>query len=86
MTKAEVWFHQTIQPELERVISKFPDFNSSHEGYAVILEELDELWSAIKSKDIGPYEMTTEAVQVAAMAMRFLVNLCDDFLPQTEEG
>ena len=53
-------------------------FNSAHEGYAVILEELDELWDEVKcnasSRDI--IKMQKEAVQVAAMAIRFLTDIC----------
>ena len=54
----------------------FPDpFHTNHEGYAVLLEEMDELWDAIK--EVKPSGMTDqirdEAVQVAAMALRFLV-------------
>ena len=33
-----------VSAELERAERAFPPFNSPHEGYAVIAEELDELW------------------------------------------
>lgn len=47
---------------------------SMHEGYAVLKEEVDELWDAIKADD---YEAAQEEVtQVGAMALRFLVDLC----------
>ena len=55
---------------------KFSKFNSTHEGYAVILEELDELWDTIKNKNKTPSEMEEEAIQVGAMALRFLVDCC----------
>ena len=68
--KAEFWKAQ----------SAFPPFHSNHEGYAVILEELDELWEAIKTNPYGPFssssEIESEAIQVAAMALRFLVDRC----------
>ena len=66
-----------IFDEYRRAISKFPDFNSAHEGYAVLLEEVDELWDEIKNnKKPGAYErMRVEATQVGAMALRFLVML-----------
>jgi NTP pyrophosphatase (non-canonical NTP hydrolase) len=52
-------------------------FNSSHEGYAVLLEELDEVWEEIKkSKN---YTLSNEAkqelIQVAAVAMRMINEL-----------
>jgi hypothetical protein len=59
--------------ELAEALEKFPAFNSAHEGYAVILEELDELWDAVKENDID--HARKEAVQVAAMAVRFLVDI-----------
>ena len=51
-------------------------FHSGHEGYAVILEELDELWEHVRRDDTEGAGL--EAVQVAAMALRFLVELCDE--------
>src|SRR5713226_4865417 len=35
--------------ELARARSLFPRFNGPHEGYAVLLEELDELWVEVKA-------------------------------------
>jgi hypothetical protein len=66
-----------IQAELERAMVKFPRFNSGHEGYGVILEELDELWDEVKRSKGGSWtrEMRKEAVQVAAMAARFIIDL-----------
>lgn len=33
-----------VQSELNKAQAKFPEFHSMHEGYAVIKEELDEVW------------------------------------------
>lgn len=65
--------------ELERAQAKFPAFNSGHEGYAVILEELDELWDEVKASKPGSdmTAMRKEAIQVAAMALRFVRDVCD---------
>jgi hypothetical protein len=65
-----------VSREFEKSMSKFPLFNSAHEGYAVIYEELDELWDEIKSnKKKGSMErQRDEAIQVAAMAIKFLVS------------
>ncbi len=66
---------EEINEEYERASKKFPRFNSAHEGYAVIKEEVDELWDEIK-KDQSPFEMREEAVQIAAMALRFIIDIC----------
>lgn len=59
--------------------AKFAPFNSAHEGYAVMHEEFDELkahvWTNQKKRDIPA--MRAEAIQVAAMALRFVVDICD---------
>ena len=60
--------------EYDKASEKFGAFSTPHEGYAVILEELDELWDSIKNKAKGPKEMKEEAIQVGAMALRFLVD------------
>ena len=65
-----------IRAEVDRARKKHPkSFNSFHEGYAVILEEMDELWDEVKRKDVDLNKMRTKALQVAAMAVRFLVEL-----------
>lgn len=61
-----------VEEEFYRATSNFGAFNSPHEGYAVIKEELDELWDEIKKKDSDLDAMRKEAIQVAAMAMRFV--------------
>jgi hypothetical protein len=69
-----------VTTELARAQRQHYGFNSGHEGYAVIREELDELWDAVKAqKGYNVYSgpASYEAVQVAAMALRFLVDLCD---------
>ncbi len=53
-------------------------FNSSHEAYAVLLEEVDELWDAIKGNDLA--HARVEAIQVCAMAIRFIAEI-----PTTKE-
>ena len=50
-------------------------FNSVHEGYAVILEELDELWEECKRGASDQQLLREEAIHVAAMAIRFIAEL-----------
>ena len=64
-----------VGAEVARAVKKFPPLNSAHEGYAVILEELDELWEEIKAQTPDREAMRREAVQVAAMAVRFLLDV-----------
>ena len=66
---------ELILSEYSFATTKFPKFNGSHEGYAVILEELDELWDCIKG-NVDPKLTKNEAVQVATMALRFLTDCC----------
>ncbi len=69
-----------VYRELESAVSKHGRFNSAHEGFAVLKEEVDELWDIVKQKqnerDLG--KMQKEAVQIAAMAYRFAVELCTE--------
>ena len=61
-----------IEVELRNAVRKFKPFNSAHEGYAVLKEEVDELWDDIK--DNNRHGAWVEARQVAAMAARFILD------------
>jgi hypothetical protein len=58
--------------ELDRATQLHGEFVSHHEGYAVILEELDELWQEIKTNPRNSDKVRKEAVQLAAMTLKFL--------------
>lgn len=62
-----------LREELTRATNLYGPIRSSHEGYAVILEEVDEMWDEIKKNDID--KAREEALQVAAMAIRFLMDV-----------
>lgn len=63
--------------ELTRARHKFGKFASAHEGYAVLREEVDELWDEVK-RNGSKERMRAEAIQVAAMALRFVEDLCEE--------
>lgn len=79
MTDDEIDFRITftmkaIEQELRRAIKLHTPMNTNHEGYAVILEEMDELWAEIKNRDLDMNAVQKEAIQVGAMAARFIVD------------
>ena len=65
-----------VKSELVKATKKFGHFSSPHEGYAILLEEVDELWTEVKQGT--PQHMREEAIQVAAMAIRFILDSCND--------
>lgn len=69
-----------VAEEVDSTTTKWPAFNSAHEGYGVLLEEVDELWDHVKvnqkRRDLAA--MRKEAIQVAAMAIRFAIEVCDE--------
>ena len=69
-----------VAAEVERATHLWGPHNSAHEGFAVILEEMDELkvhvWTNQKKRDI--VAMRKEAIQVAAMAVRFVLDVCNE--------
>ncbi len=70
---------EEVLNEYTFAVTKYPKFTSAHEGYAILLEEVDELWDEVKVKQSHPERkarMRAEAIQVAAMALRFLTDCC----------
>jgi hypothetical protein len=65
-------FPSRVAREVAKARSKHKPINSLHEGYAVILEEVDELWDETrkKSSERDPSEVIIELVQIGAMAQR----------------
>lgn len=77
MKKREQQILDEIMKEYKRAIAEHSPFNSCHEGYAVILEEVDELWDEIKKKrEVRSQDkIIKEATQVGAMVLRFIIEL-----------
>lgn len=61
-----------VRDELVKATLAFGKFNSPHEGYGIIAEEFDELFDEIKANNRE--RAVSEAVQVAAMATRFIID------------
>jgi hypothetical protein len=68
-----------VGDEIASAQRTWPPYNSAHEGYAVLAEEVDKLWDHVKTNQewraIGM--MRKEAMQVAAVALRFVIEICD---------
>ncbi|HEC62247.1 MAG TPA: hypothetical protein ENI27_08340 [bacterium] len=58
--------NQLIREEQSRSLAKHGRFNSAHELYAVLKEEVDEFWDSVKADNPDPLEL----VQIAAVARR----------------
>ena len=64
--------------EYRRAIELHPKpMSSPHEGFAILKEEVDELWDEVKKKrrNASNDPLRIEARQVGAMALRFLIDL-----------
>ncbi len=69
----ELDFPDMVKTEIERARRLHPQkHNSLHEGYAIILEEVDEFWDEVKKKrsEQSPVMILSELVQIGAMAQR----------------
>jgi hypothetical protein len=75
-------FFDKAEQEYNKARTKYPPFHSTHEGWAVIKEEIDELWEMVKAnkgrtiKDGNPL-MIDECIQIAAMAYAFVMELSE---------
>lgn len=69
---------QAVDDEVIQAMDSYPAFHSAHEGYSVLAEEVDELWDLVKLKQSkrDAETMQKEAIQVAAMAVRFALEIC----------
>lgn len=69
-----------VAQEYKRATLLHGPMRSAHEAYAILLEEVDELWDEIKRKPSARSvdAMREEAVQIGAMALRFLVDICTE--------
>lgn len=64
-----------LDKEMKTASAKYGPFHNSHEHYAVLQEEVDEWWDAVKGNvaDCCQYEL----VQIAAVALRYVIERGD---------
>jgi hypothetical protein len=61
-----------VKDEIKKAESKFAEYNSYHEEFAIIMIEVDELWDLVKAKAIAPKQHYDEAKQIACTAIRYM--------------
>lgn len=64
-----------VLEELTSAQEQYPPFNSPHEGWATIFEEDWELFDEVRKKKPIKVNMYHEAKQVAAMGIRFMLDI-----------
>lgn len=69
-------FFSMLANEIQEAAENYPPMNSLHEGYAVILEELDEVKGEVWKKPAhrDPGQILRELIQTAAMCARTAVD------------
>ena len=78
MTTANQWDRAQLTEvagEIESARNQHANMHSPHEAYSVIKEELDEFWDEVRKKDHDKGRMANELTQIAAMAVRAVVDL-----------
>lgn len=67
-----------VSLEVTAACAKHPKpYNSPHEGWAVIKEEVDELWEHVRSDTGRTPAAGKEAIHIAVTAVRYVMSLTD---------
>ncbi len=71
---------QAVHDEIISADHNWPDYNSAHEGWGVLMEEVKELTDHVfmKQKNRDLDAMKKEAIQIAAVAIRFARDVCNE--------
>ena len=68
-----------ILDEYIRTLSESRSYQSAYEGYTVIQKEIDELKDKIdKTNCKWGYKMRDETIRIAAAALRFIMDICEE--------
>ena len=75
-------FNILVEEELKSARSQHGNIENLHCGYAIILEELDEVWDEVKkkTKNRDMENLLKELVQVSAMAQKMAEDVVIPFL------
>lgn len=63
-----------LADRLDKAYAKHPSYDSAYHGISVIREEFEELWEEVRKDNYGE-PMTQEALDVAATAIRFILDV-----------
>lgn len=65
-------FLEEVEAEAKRAVEKFGQYNSLHEAFAVMYEEVDEFWEIVRQKRSkrDPKKIREELVQIAACCLK----------------
>lgn len=67
-----------INVEMHKGSAKFGSFLSTHDMYAIILEEFDELWDSIKKNEHD--NLISELIQISALSKRAIIELSENII------
>lgn len=68
-----------VREHLDECLEEWPPHVDAHHSFAILKEEVDELWEAVRMKQTDPErhdQLRKEAIQVAAASMRFILDIC----------
>lgn len=65
-------FFVKVEKETDKAVKTHGDYHSLHEGYAILLEEVDELWDIVrmKKKNRKLDSINKELIQIASCAYK----------------
>ena len=72
---------KAVNEELERGDRKYGPHPGPKRGFGALRAELNELATELEAEDWHPERVRKEALQVAAMAMKFLRDCCTEESP-----
>lgn len=64
---------EILESEMRFGFGKYGPYHTSHEHYAVLLEEVEEWWDEIKGNTDNRPEAHYELIQIAAVALRYVL-------------